>query len=69
MVFFWSAECAVEDLGSQLNRHHVRFGAVSLRSLETAETIADCCIFEPAKTLVGTELVYWPVACRSSMLQ
>ena len=27
-----------------------------VRSLETAETIADCCIFEPAKTLVGTEL-------------
>ena len=23
VVFFWSAECAVEDPGSQLNRHHV----------------------------------------------
>ena len=31
------------------------FRAVSLRSLETAEPIADCCVFQPAKTLVGTE--------------
>ena len=50
-----------------LNRHDVlnstdrpscrnsRPRAVSLSSLETAETIADCCTFEPAKTLVGTE--------------
>ena len=52
VVFFWSAECVVEDLGSQLNRYHVDRDMPCMRSPETAETIADCCISESAKARV-----------------